>query len=373
MSGLLDCRFAQAAPLAAGAMHSIAVLAQTASGSPAQVRCPKPMKSIRRLPKTAWPYRCDSVLSISTRVDCGHAARMPPRVLSRAELFAAGCPTYANLPTHQGDIPLHQHDFIELALVRDGRAVHRTIHGLQPIAQGDAFVILPGQWHCYERCRDLRLGNCAFGTDVLHRQLAWATGDPALATLLSARGQGIATVHLGEPDRLRCLAQVEAISALVHGRAPLATATEQLGHLLVLLGTLARQAMPPASNRATDPGHPAVAQAMALIEADLGHNWGLDELARRCDLDRSYLVRRFRRHAGFTPINWLARRRCEVAAVRLLTTDRSVAAIAAAVGWNQNHFARRFRALFGQSPTAYRKQLPIPAITTATVDDWIQA
>ncbi len=296
---------------------------------------------------------------------------LQPLLISRTELFAAGAPVYVNTPLHEGDTPLHQHDFIEIALVVDGRAVHRTIHGLAPISRGDVFVIQPGQWHAYERCRELRLHNCGFGTDLLHRQLAWVHSDPALATVLSEdRGQGIRHFHLKEAATAHCAAHLAALHAIQLGANPLRAAADQLGHLLLLLGELGRQVQPQRS--AEHLGNPAVSEAIKLMEARLHHDWSLDELAQRLELNRSYLVRLFRRRTGFTPINWLARRRAEVAAVRLLTSDDPIAAIGKSVGWtDQNYFARRFRGIFGQTPSAYRKQLPRPAVHHHP-DDWIQ-
>jgi AraC family transcriptional regulator, L-rhamnose operon transcriptional activator RhaR len=47
--------------------------------------------------------------------------------------------------------------------------------------------------------------------------------------------------------------------------------------------------------------------------------------------------------------------RAEAAATRLLRSDDPVASVGAAVGWSDpNSFARRFRAHFGTSPTAFR-------------------
>jgi AraC family L-rhamnose operon transcriptional activator RhaR len=100
---------------------------------------------------------------------------------------------------------------------------------------------------------------------------------------------------------------------------------------------------------------------MQLMEGDVAHDWSLGEIAAQLRLDRSHLIRLFRRCTGLTPMLWLARCRGERAAVRLLTSDEPVAAIGRRVGWQDaNYFARRFRALFGLSPSEYRGQLPCP-------------
>jgi AraC family L-rhamnose operon transcriptional activator RhaR len=100
---------------------------------------------------------------------------------------------------------------------------------------------------------------------------------------------------------------------------------------------------------------------MELLEGEPARDWSLHELAGRLDVDRSHLIRLFRRRTGLTPMHWLARRRGELAAVKLLTTDAPIARIGREVGWaDATYFARRFRSLFGLSPREYREQLPCP-------------
>ena len=54
---------------------------------------------------------------------------------------------------------------------------------------------------------------------------------------------------------------------------------------------------------------------------------------------------------------YLARHRVEKAAELLLDTDEPVTQIGRSVGWpDQNYFARRFKAHFGLTATAYRSR-----------------
>ena len=72
-------------------------------------------------------------------------------------------------------------------------------------------------------------------------------------------------------------------------------------------------------------------------------------------MDPSHLSRQFRRATGYPPLTWLARHRARLAAALLLRSNQRVSEIGGLVGWpDPNHFARRFRDVFGESPSEYR-------------------
>ena len=306
--------------------------------------------------------------------------------LSAKDLFPpVGVPVHVNRPVHNGTVPLHDHDFVEFALMIEGQAVHRTIHGEKAISTGDVFVLHPGQWHSYERCRNLTYYNCLLGVELLTREFAWVRSDPQLAPLFPARlpasgalpraaSQGIMTLHLDPAATATCVGELEALRALQTGDDLVRARPEIIGRLLLLLSTISRAIAQSPTTRNVRGGEADanVPKAIQALEERLEHNWGLVELAKLLTLNRSYLVRLFKRHTGQSPMAWLARRRAEKAAVLLLTTDQPVAAVGRAVGWHDpNYFARRFRAAFGVSAREYRQQLPCPALVRE-VDDWIQ-
>jgi AraC family L-rhamnose operon transcriptional activator RhaR len=296
-----------------------------------------------------------------------------------------GLPIHVNTPTHQDDIPLHDHDFMEIAVVLSGVGVHRTIHGESPIAAGDVFILHPGQWHAYERSRSLHLYNCLIGVDLLTRELGWTRTDALLAPLLPSRlpvpgqsststSQGVVTLRL-EPKALEnCQRELEILRQLLIQADPLRARAEVIGRLLLILSLLSQAYMSNPETRAerSREADSNVIKAIHALEDRLDYDWGLVELAELLSLNRSYLVRLFKRHTGQSPMAWLARRRAEKSAVLLLTTDMPIAAVGKMVGWQDpNYFARRFRAAFGQTAREYRQQLPRPAFVRTT-DDWIQ-
>lgn len=307
----------------------------------------------------------------------------PPLHHVRADHRHGGAEVLVNLPQHEGEIPLHDHDFLEIALVLSGHGLHRTIHGLTPIAAGEVLILHPGQWHAYESCRGLHLANCCIGLGVLAHELEWTLHDPRLALLLPHHHPGTPLRRDGTGQEIRhfplssiVLADMRQemvrIRELQTGASPSVHRPEVIARTLLLLSALAA-AVPRSSWSADLVEVPSSIRTLReAIEERLDHPWGLEEMERRAGLSRFHLVRIFRRHLGEPPMAWLARRRLERAAVLLVTSDLPIAEIGARVGWTDaNFFARRFRARFSQTPSAYRRSLPVPALPRAG-EDWIQ-
>jgi len=83
------------------------------------------------------------------------------------------------------------------------------------------------------------------------------------------------------------------------------------------------------------------------------------DLARAAGLSPSQFSREFRRCFGETPHQYLVTRRLERAAALLRTTDRSVADICLAVGWQSiGSFTTSFGRIHGMAPFEYRRAHP---------------
>lgn len=292
------------------------------------------------------------------------AARLAdhPYIITSLEylLPTRGLPLFCNRPQHQDPTPFHDHDFIEIAVIHGGDAVHQGIHGERPVGRGDVIILHPGQWHGYGRCLTLDLTNLCVPTALFTHELVWLAGDPLVAALLPARGgataQDVIHVQADEP----ALAAIEPACArlreLVDSRAGVKSRAEMIALMASVLARLAGQAGRRHVPTHDDDGVLAIASEMS---ADLARPWKLAELAHRAGMTREHLCRRFRRVHGSPPLAWLTARRAERAAVLLLSTDAAVAEVGRRVGWDDpNYCARRFRAAFGVNPAAYRRRVP---------------
>jgi AraC family L-rhamnose operon transcriptional activator RhaR len=295
----------------------------------------------------------------------------PPVENSRDLLhFADGSVAYAGHYLHEGVHPAHTHSFVEVAVMMGGAGVHHSLAGRLPLTVGDVILLRPGVWHGYEDCRRLDLYNCCFSTELLGHELAWMREDPLLGHLLwtgpySGERRGILTARL-EPDALdECVAHLDALDLLRHRPISLHRG-DLIGRLSLFLSCLARAVVPHGED-APGRSHPAVVEAMRMMEDRPAHPWTLTELAAALHLAPGYLVRLFKGATGLPPMAYLSRHRVEVAAGRLLHSDEPISRIGESVGWpDQNYFARRFRAHYGLSASAYRSRFTHNAVRLRT-------
>jgi AraC family transcriptional regulator len=100
-----------------------------------------------------------------------------------------------------------------------------------------------------------------------------------------------------------------------------------------------------------------IVAAMRYMEQHLHRELALDEIARAASLSPYHFHRLFRAVVGEPAMEYARRLRLEHAAYRLRSTRRPVLRIALEVGYESvDAFGRAFRARFGQSPSAFRRE-----------------
>jgi AraC family transcriptional regulator len=100
-----------------------------------------------------------------------------------------------------------------------------------------------------------------------------------------------------------------------------------------------------------------VRKATALLEARMEEPIGLDRLAAETGLSPFHFARAFKRTTGLPPHRYQIMLRIERAKDLLANSHRSIADVAAAVGYtDQSQLARLFRKEVGMTPLAYRRE-----------------
>lgn len=266
----------------------------------------------------------------------------------------AGYPVRSQLLRTYADVEPHTHEFCELSVTIRGRCGYRTRHRAIELEPGSVTVVRPGEWHAYDIDDPVDIFNVYVGTELLTREFAWVREHPALVELWW-RGGGLDQPL--DPDALqRVLGWLRQIEQRRR-------AQERIGavQLRSLLDCVLCELVPPAAPH--DHGGTGIGLSepvmgvLALMEDDPARAWSVTDLARAVAVSPSHLHRLFRQELGSSPVAWLSRTRAEQMATQLTSGREPVGVIGAAVGWDDpNYAARRFRAVFGISPTGYRER-----------------
>lgn len=141
---------------------------------------------------------------------------------------------------------------------------------------------------------------------------------------------------------------------LVRDHATPASRLQASGILASALHDLAAESEPDEHERA-NPGS-SLSALLSFLDLD-SRRWTVAGMARRAGMGETAFRAAFQRLTGRPPRAWLEQRRFERARHLLLSTDRPIARIAAACGYDDPfHFSRVCRRLTGQSPRNLRRQ-----------------
>ncbi len=106
---------------------------------------------------------------------------------------------------------------------------------------------------------------------------------------------------------------------------------------------------------------PMIALAKQFIREHQGEELSLSAVAKAVNTSTFYFCKMFKRATSLHFTQYLSRVRIEKAKNLLLNPNLRVSEIAYEVGFQSlTHFNRVFKKVVGESPTAYRKQLPKP-------------
>lgn len=126
---------------------------------------------------------------------------------------------------------------------------------------------------------------------------------------------------------------------------------------MAILAELAALSGQRAQRRAHDVHDWRVRRAIEQLDARIGDDINLIELAHSVDLSPSHLTALFRAATGLPPHAWLVRRKIERACELMENPRASLTEIAYALGFSSSqHFATTFRGRMGVTPSAWRRE-----------------
>lgn len=113
---------------------------------------------------------------------------------------------------------------------------------------------------------------------------------------------------------------------------------------------------------AATPGYSKIVEkVVGYVLTNFAEDINLDDLANEAGMSRFNFCRRFHKECGVPPMRWLWNFRTILAAEFINLDPRwSLTDVAFSCGFSSSaHFSRSFKAMFGKSPSKYRKEVEV--------------
>lgn len=189
------------------------------------------------------------------------------------------------------------------------------------------------------------------GTDARYAHVCW---DPKLYGVIAPDLPRLPQAHpaLTFPDPLLSQLMRSLVEETRNGHVDRLLADSLVAALAM---RVAQRFGMPVPGRLPDLPHPRVRRVLDYIEAHIGQDLTLAELAEVACLSPSHFSRSFKQALGTGPQRYIVQRRVERAKALLLHTGDGLAGIAAATGFaDQSHLTAAFRRETGTTPGRFR-------------------
>jgi AraC-like DNA-binding protein len=252
--------------------------------------------------------------------------------------------------------------------LEDGERIGITAGDVVIFPHGDAHIMGNGRGaEMVDNERDLhhilgqglKLARAGGGGEVTRFVCGYMSCDPQLSGTLLAGLPSILKINIRNDDAGRWLENSirfsvgEANAARAGGEAVLSKLSEVL--FVETLRRYIAQLPPEQTGWLAGARDPEIGKALALLHRNPAKPWTIATLAQEVGISRSVLAARFRGYLGEPPMSYLTRWRLQIGARLLKSSNRSVADIAAEVGYeSESAFNRAFKREFEAPPARFR-------------------
>jgi AraC family transcriptional regulator, L-rhamnose operon transcriptional activator RhaR len=259
---------------------------------------------------------------------------------------------------HDGEFPLHSHEYAELAIVLGGRAMHLTNFGNHPLQDGDVIVINRQTVHGFAEARDLMLCNIMFDPRQFlrgYRDLEKMMGYHALFELSQTpRTEFKERLHLATDELVYITSLVSHLKAEFDGRGD-GRETTLRSMFLLLITHLSRLYAQQKEHSAA----PLIRMARVISHIQMHYTEPLhiDHLAQLAHWSTSQFRREFKRVYNITPVKFITQVRLHEACELLKDPNRDITSVAMETGFSSSSFfSIQFKKYFGETPSSYRQR-----------------
>lgn len=307
-----------------------------------------------------------AILNGATDIDRALYMLESTDVINSRKLLADGKLITVRPSTRFVYFPAHSHDYVELVYVCSGTSRHvvngtpidlqqgellflsqSASHSVLPMEEGDIavnFIVLPD-----------------FFTNILGALGTESTPLRSfLVDCLCGRNDGPGYLYFRVASEKTVQNLVENLLLLLLEGGGAVRKMSQLTMTLLFLQLSERTQMLQSQEEET------VLQVLRMVETEYA-GCNLAEIAQRLHYDLCWLSRQIKRKTGKTFTQLVQQKRLSQAAFLLENTQRNVADISLAVGYeNISYFHRLFERTYGCSPGAYRRRATYPQLQERT-------
>ena len=256
--------------------------------------------------------------------------------------------------------PMHGHDYMEIAIVRQGCGEHiiRNDDGSElqtSVVKGDVFVILNGEHHYYKTCRNFRLYNICVGWEYFDKYRQDLLPLQQYSKFFSpTRKFEINMMHLTPVFFQEAENAVKKLQRALYGSYPSQKLAVQIAflELLFIIFDSKFGSLKNSPSCVTE----RLLNTIASMEANPEQNFSISNAARENNMSVSSFAHKFKETVGVSPVKYGILLRLEKSRKMLENTKLSIEEIAIANGFcDGNYLGRLFRKRYGMSPRTHRK------------------
>ncbi len=257
----------------------------------------------------------------------------------------------------------HDHDFLELTYVVQGRATHVFGEETSIIGQGDYFIVDYGVRHEYTQIgtTPFTVINCLFLPRLIDETLDRCRSFQELAEnyLIKFNYRNLSDrptrlIYHDNDERIGRL--IKSLSQEYNEKRPGHQEMMRCQLIEILIDTMRKLLLP-----AEPSGNELVQYIIDQIERRFMERLSLGELAQKCCYSLAYVSKRFKEETGLTFQNYLQRTRIRESCRLLANTSKKIAEIAELVGYSDPKFFNEvFKNHMGMTPREFKHKKGTP-------------
>ena len=256
----------------------------------------------------------------------------------------------------------HAHEFIEMVVVYNGEGNH-VVNGLiAPIREGDVLLLYPHDIHGFTECRTLGLLNVMYVPAKLPIPILDGERIPLFRRFFPVdlnyhefRSTAAPVLHLNSREDLdRVTADARMLQQELVNRQP-GNIMCSVIRLLSLL-TMTLRIGQPLVNNTLERRHFTMGKILDFLNKNFTRKISQDELCRMAFCSPRSFQRKFKNHTGYTPNEYIARKRIAAAQELLLKKpELAIGEVGFACGYIDSvYFSRKFRQIVQMTPKEWR-------------------